>query len=187
MPELDLNKCRYLKDEGKQCQNGPRKGRHLCNEHSDLTEMDVEVFRAVTDHFNQDIREFFSRSNFYLVAQAALLSAFFTRKQPATNFEFLIIIGIVMAGLSVVVFWWRVAMGSVFWIKQWRGEVQRVSEELSRLKSYKNMEDIAQKNPNMSPENVTRLLPILFGVIWIVILVVVFLSWLKSTSYLDLI
>lgn len=179
MPELDPNKCRYLKDDGQQCQNSPRKERYLCDEHLDPSEMDATVFRAVTDHFNQDIREFFKRSNFYLVAEAALLSAFFTRKQPNTNFDFLIMTAIALAGLSVVVYWWGVAKGSVFWIQKWREEVQRISEKLSRLRSFKDMEEIAKENPKMSPENITKSLPILFGVIWIVILVVVIFSWLK--------
>jgi hypothetical protein len=59
----------------------------------DSSQGDLEDFRAVTDHFKQDIREFFTRSNFYLVAEGGLLAIFFakvTKTMPTTTFEYIL-------------------------------------------------------------------------------------------------
>ncbi|MGD0072450.1 MAG: hypothetical protein ABSB71_12935 [Candidatus Bathyarchaeia archaeon] len=37
---------------------------------------DIENFKMVAEHFNQDLREFWSRASFYLVANTGLFSAF---------------------------------------------------------------------------------------------------------------
>ncbi len=51
MTKLDLNKCRYAADDGKQCKNRPRKGSYLCDKHIWHAEWDREVFRGVNDRF----------------------------------------------------------------------------------------------------------------------------------------
>jgi len=40
------------------------------------TDRDIEVFKMVTSHFRQDLREFWNRANFYLLTNAGLFSAF---------------------------------------------------------------------------------------------------------------
>lgn len=167
-------------DDGMQCPNTPPEGKHLCDEHSGIRETDIAVFEAVTDHFKQDIREFFTRSNFYLAVQGALLSAVVIRKIPETTFEHIINTGIVIAGLSIVYFWWRVAEGSFFWINTWRQEVRFLSREISRFHSYDKMERIAQENPDKSPEGLTKVLPRLFALLWIVLWVAFNLPWVVS-------
>ena len=173
MPQAKWGTCRYFNEDGKQCQNLPVQGKDLCEWHSGQIEMDVAVFTAVTHHFKQDIQWFFDRSNFYLVAEAALLSVFFALiKDRQTGGIDIIMLGIALAGLALVMFWWLSLRGSLFWISYWRGEAQRLSAELSRFHIYDESQKVALANPMKSPEKISKFLPILFGVIWLSILVV---------------
>lgn len=177
MPRVKSSACRYLNEDGKQCQNPPVQGKDLCEWHSGQIEMDVAVFTAVTDHFKRDIQWFFDRSNFFLVAEAALLSVFFVliKDRPTDGID-IIMLGIALAGLALVVFWWFAVRGSLFWINYWREEAQRLSAELSRFRIYHESQEVALANPTKSPEKIAKCLPRLFGVIWLLMLVVVFLD-----------
>ncbi len=130
--------------------------------------MDIAVFRAITDHYRQDLREFFTRSNFYLAVQGALLSALGIRDAPVSAFDYIVTSGIIVAGLVLAFFWWLVACGSVFWIKLWREEVRELSGKYSSTESYKRMEEIAIAKPHKSPEVITKYLPWLFALIWLI-------------------
>lgn len=81
MKDFTPTNCRYVTDQGVQCQNPPKSRESLCNEHLSPSAMDIAAYNSVTDHFKQDLREFFQRSNFYLIAETALLSVFFTQKK----------------------------------------------------------------------------------------------------------
>lgn len=137
-------------------------------------QMDIEIFRSVTEHFRQDIREFFTRSNFYLLAETALLSVFFTREIPETLVEFVMSTGIAICGFIVAILWWCVAKSAVVWIDRWRDEVRRLDKLLDRHKSYANVEEQAlehcRKRPKR-PECVTQYLPLVFCFAWV-------LSWI---------
>ncbi len=128
----------------------------------------ANVFDAVADHYKQDLREFFARSNFYLAVQAALLSVFGVRDVPADLFDYVVTSVIVLAGLVLACVWGIVSHGSVLWIKRWRAEVQRLSRDYSATESYDKIEQIAADHPYQSPEELTKLLPWFFAVIWLV-------------------
>ncbi len=123
-------------------------------------------FQAVIDHFKQDLREFFIRSNFYLVVQGTLFSAFVLRKTPASTFEYLISSGIILVGLVLASFWSRVSKSSLFFIKRWRREVCDLSYKLTSTQSYYRVE---AKEHTDSPEAITGLLPHLFAWSWLAI------------------
>jgi len=130
--------------------------------------MDIAVFRAITDHYRQDLREFFTRSNFYLAVQGALLSALGIRDAPVSAFDYIVTSGIIVAGLVLAFFWCFVAFGGVFWIRLWRTEVRELSREYSNTKSYQRMENFAEDNPHKSPEEITKYLPWLFVLFWLI-------------------
>ncbi len=174
MTGIDINKCRYLQENGSQCQNQPVKGRDLCEVHQGVGQMDEAVYRAVCDHFKQDIREFFSRSNFYLVAQAAFLSAFFAivSKTGAVgnvmpDVQLWAIEGITIAGLLISVIWLLVAFSSTYWIRKWRQQVRDASKHYSSVAVYEKLEGVGLVTDIFRPEHISLLLPILFVVFWI--------------------
>lgn len=127
------------------------------------------VFEAVVDHYKQDLREFFTRSNFFLAVQAALLSVLGIRDNPDDPFDYAITVVIVFAGLVISTIWVFAGRGSLFWIKRWRDEVIFLSKHFSPTQSYKVLEEIGKIKPYNSPEQVANLLPYLFGVIWFAI------------------
>ncbi len=175
MAKIDKNKCRYLLENGSQCQNQPKEGKDLCKGHFGLNQMDAAVYHAVTDHFKQDIREFFSRSNFYVVAEAAFLSAFFAivsktygGGNATPDLQLWAIKGIAIAGLLLSVIWLLVAVSSAYWIKRWREQVRYVSNSYSNIKVYEDVEGVNWVKDKFRPEHITLLLPVLFLVFWIV-------------------
>ena len=140
----------------------------------------VAEFNAITDHFKQDLREFFTRSNFYLAVQAALLSVSGVRDTPTNLFDYVVTLVLVLTGLALSVFWGIVAYGSVQWIKRWREEIQRLSKEYSETKSYYRIEKWDKERPLRSAERVTMYLPWLFGIIWIVFAIAILVSICKA-------
>lgn len=126
------------------------------------------VFQAVVDHYKQDLREFFNRSNFYLGVETALLAVFGVRDAPQSTFDYIVTIGIIGVGLALTLFWWLAARGSIFWIDIWRGEVQQLSAAHSPTKSYDEIENIAKEHRWKSPERITQYLPCLFLLIWFI-------------------
>ena len=173
MAEIDKNKCRYLLEDGSQCRNQPQQGKDLCKAHLGNNQMDAAVYHAVADHFKQDIREFFSRSNFYVVAQAVFLSAFFAivsktdgGGNTTSDLQLWAIKGIAIAGLCLSVIWLLVAGSSAYWIKRWRQQVRDVSNFYSNIRAYEDVEGVNWLTDKFRPEHITLLLPVLFLVFW---------------------
>ncbi len=142
----------------------------------------VAEFNANTDHFKQDLREFFTRSNFYLAVQAALLSVFGVRDTSANCFDYVVMFGLILTGLALSAFWALAAYGSVRWIGRWREEVRRLSREYSETKSYDRIEALVDEHPLQSAERITMYLPWLFSTIWCVFGIAVLVRYAASTG-----
>ena len=142
----------------------------------------VAEFNVITDHFKQDVREFFTRSNFYLAVQAALLSVFGVRDTSANFFDYVVTLVFILTGLALSVFWGVVAHGSVVWIDRWRDEVRRLSREYSETKSYDRIEALGDEQPLQSAEKITMYLPWLFAIIWCVFGIAVLVRYAASTG-----
>lgn len=162
--------CRYLLDDGSPCKNVTVGGSDFCEGHGNWFTSDLEVYKEVGQHFRQDLREFWTRSNFYLVVQAGLLSVFtsIANRPSENNIAISIVLGIL--GLSLAVIWFIVARGSLIWIRKWRANMIEIDEVIDRHHFYK-VEHFAAQSPLMSPSNVTQYLPLVFGISWLVVLV----------------
>ena len=162
-------------DDGTQCPNPRSEGSYLCEVHMHMspaaTDMDRDVFRVVNDRYMQDVREFFARSNFYLVAEGGLLSVFFARNVPDITSN-LLNWGVIAIGLFLALLWWLVAWGAAYWIRRWRQEVWKLDTSLNRFRSITNVEGTFTCRRWSQPEYVTKFLPIVFSVVWIVLAVV---------------
>lgn len=137
------------------------------------------VFQAVADHYKQDLREFFTRANFYLAVHAALLTAIGIRDAPDTQLDYAVTIIIILAGVVLSCVWGVVSYGSVFWIRQWREEIQRLSKAHSPTDSYDKVEDDWKTHPYRSPEEITKFLPWFFGIVWVALAVAL---WVMSSN-----
>ena len=138
--------------------------------------IDMENFKIVADHFNQDLCEFWNRANFYLLTNAGLLSAFLIVYPTLMN-EYLIIVLIVpILGVSISVLWYLVLHGALYWIEQWRKQIIRLSKELDRFQCYASVETLVNRSKSKSPSYLTQFIPIVFLLAWIAILVVVVLE-----------
>jgi hypothetical protein len=132
---------------------------------------DLVVFQMVVDHFKQDTREFWSRANFFLVAHAGLFSAFVVTYQGlGTSLNFLSL-SIPILGLGVAVVWFLVMRGAIFFLQKWREQVIKLDMELDRFHCYVEVESLVANSPYMSPSYITQFLPIIFGGIWLAILI----------------
>lgn len=161
--------CRYLLDNGSDCPHARAEGSDFCAQHS--LPADLEVYRAVTDHFKQDLSAFWVRSNFYLIVEAGLLSAFAALVPKGSSVQHAMALGMAGVGLSIAVVWFVVARGAVAWIRRWRQEVRELDRVVDRHRVYERVETFASTNPLKSPSNVTQYLPLLFCAAWIALIV----------------
>jgi hypothetical protein len=157
-------------DDGTQCPNVPVQGSQLCEQHANWLPADLVVYRAVTEHFRQDVREFWSRSNFYLIVQAGLLSVFVTASSQSSSQSRLLVAGLGILGFVIAIIWFLVARGSVMWIRRWRAQTIEIDNIVDRHHAYTNVEALAEHRPLMNPSNLTQYLPLVFCVGWIALL-----------------
>ena len=136
-----------------------------------IPQADLEKFRAVSEHFRQDVREFWPRSNFYMAVQAGLMYAFVSHSEGSTNAEPVASVYKVLPvfGALLAIMWWFVVTKSLIWIERWRDEVIAVERVIGIGTSYARVEGSASRKPWLSPEWLTQLVPILFFVAWVVL------------------
>ncbi len=137
---------------------------------------DVEIFKIVTDHFKQDICEFWTRSNFYLLAQIGLFSVFVATFSTKTRFNTTISISVAILGLVIAVFWFVILRGAVEWIQQWRKQVIKLDREIDRFQCYVEVESLVEQKLFLSPSYMTQFLPLIFVITWLIVLGLFFIS-----------
>jgi hypothetical protein len=137
----------------------------------EVSQSDLVIYQLVVDHFKQDTREFWTRANFYLVAHAGLFSAYLVAFPAMKGGWNLVSVVIPLLGSGVAVVWFIVLRGAITFLGRWRDQVIRLDKELDRFRCYVDVEALVKKNPLSSPSYVTQFLPILFGIVWITILV----------------
>lgn len=143
---------------------------------------DIEIFKIVTEHFRQDVREFWHRANFYLLAQTGLFSVFAATYSGLIKYQPVIAVSITILGLVTAVIWFIVLRGAIKWLQRWREQVCKIDKELNRFQCYCEVEGFVEEKPFLSPSYVTQFLPIVFVIAWLVML----LFSLYSTGLLNL-
>lgn len=149
--------------------NQSRKSNSSASESSDEQISLDTVFNSVADHYKQDLREFFTRANFYLAVQTALLSAIGFREAPNSKVDWAIMFFIALTGAVLACVWGVISIGAVRWIRLWREEVLRLSNEFSLTKSYFNVENETKDHRYWSPEELTKFVPWFFVTLWILL------------------
>jgi hypothetical protein len=141
-----------------------------CEQHGEWFVADLEVFKVVNEHFRQDVREFWNKSNFYLLIQAGLLSVFVTSvgKTPPEVKPILVTLDIFGLGLALA--WAVVARGSLHWLRRWRQQMIEIDNVVDRHRAFSKVENFATERPSMSPSNVTQFLPVAFVAGWLILL-----------------
>lgn len=166
--ELHKERCRYLMDDGTQCLNIKEEGSNFCEQHANWLVADLAVYKTVTTHYQQDLREFWVRSNFYLLVQSGLISVFVAAsgtsfRQGKATLGMLSVLGFIIAAI-----WFVVAKGAVIWIRRWRDQVIEIDNIIDRHRVYSRVESYVYSTPLMSPSNVTQYLPLVFCIAWFV-------------------
>lgn len=137
---------------------------------------DLENFKLVAEHFNQDLREFWNRANFYLVVNAGLFSAFLIIYPALIEDHLPIVILVPLLGIAIATLWFLVLRGALYWIEQWRQQIMKLSKELDRFQCYFNVESSLKERRFSSPSFLTKFVPIVFVMAWITILAIVLLE-----------
>ena len=131
---------------------------------------DIEIFQIVTQHFRQDIHDFWTRANFYLLAQTGLLSAFMVTYAALTEHGLIAIQeSISILGLATAILWFFVLRKSLKFIQIWREQVVKIDKEVDRFRCYVDVETIAQTKPYSSPSYITQFLALSFIITWAII------------------
>jgi hypothetical protein len=137
---------------------------------------DIENFKMVAEHFNQNLKEFWNRANFYLVTNAGLFSAFLIVYPALVKDHLWIALEVPSLGIAIAVLWFFVLRGALHWIEQWRKQVIKLSKELDRFQCYYSVESSIKERKSLSPSYLTKFLPIAFIIAWVMILAMVFLE-----------
>jgi hypothetical protein len=137
-----------------------------------VTKCDIENFKIISEHFRQDLREFWNRANFYLVTNTGLFSAFLI-VYPSLSRDHLAIVFIVpILGIAIASLWLIVLRGALFWIKQWREQIKNLSKQLDRFECYYNVESMLEEHKYKSPSYLTQFVPVAFIGAWVSILLI---------------
>jgi hypothetical protein len=144
----------------------------------------MENFKMIAEHFNQDLREFWNRANFYLVTNAGLFSAFLIVYPTLIKDHFPVVTLVPLLGIAIATLWFLVLRGSVYWIERWREEIIKLSKELDRFHCYYNVESSLKDRQLLSPSILTKVLPIVFVFAWIAILALILLEILYPAGVL---
>lgn len=155
------------------CRNEVESGTDYCGRHGRWFDADLEVFHEVSEHFRMDVREYWARSNFYLLVEGALVSVFVAVARDSTSDRGLAtILGVF--GFLFCLYWGIVAREGVMWIERWRKERIRLDARIDRTASLGGVEGM--KDPLKSAENATSFAPFVFAVGWVALLVWLWLS-----------
>jgi hypothetical protein len=155
---------------------------------------DTELYKLVSEHYRQDLREFWSRSGMYILSQAFLFAAFATLAAQSRAVDkqlapihlhdvwFEGILGFVGMVLALIGF--GVARASAKWIHSWREEMKkRDSDGIDRFHSFSSVEKAGVERAGTGlrgylhprclddPVWLTQLVSLLF-----------FLGWLSMTA-----
>ena len=137
---------------------------------------DIENFKIIAEHFRQDIREFWTRANFYLLAHTGLFSAFVISYPTLIGDQTLIAMSIPILGLIIGILWFMVLQNALHWLQQWREQVIKLSKKLDRFQCYAEVESSAKQRPFLQPDYVTQFLPLVFIITWLAILVLILIE-----------
>ncbi len=167
--------CEYLWNPTTRCPNAPLGGGDFCQQHCPPAQ--VEVYKAVAEHFRLNIREFWTRSSFFLVAQAALLSGFAVTATRGQGLDSAVGIALGVLGAAITVCWLGVDALSVCWIDRWRDRIVAVERVVDRDLSYDTAENVRTNcRAFRRAQDIARLVPLLFLLAWITLTVLACLS-----------
>jgi hypothetical protein len=132
------------------------------------SDVDIEVFKMVAEHFRQDLREFWVRNNMYLLVTGVLVSVFASMGDKGAYR-----LALPAFGLLVSIFWFAVSYGSSRWLQIWREQLCEIDRELDRFQVFYRVEQRGRASNNVwSPAWVTQFLPVVVGVGWLALLIV---------------
>jgi len=84
------------------------------------------------EHFKQDVREVWKRSNFYLLVEGGLATVFATLAVHHSGATDSIVIAFGVFGQVIALVWFIVARGSLFRLRQWRKQVMELDKIVDR-------------------------------------------------------
>ncbi len=128
------------------------------------TDVDLEVFKVVVEHFRHNLEIFWQHYLLFLGIQGALITVFTGRESSHKGQGALVIFGILLS-----VYWGWVAWTRWMLIDRWREEVKRLDLEVDRHLAFFWVETHVRRDPFLIPAFSALLLPLLIAVGWIVL------------------
>ena len=135
-------------------------------------EVELEVFRQLCDHYRQDIRLFWARSNFYTVVNGALMSAFAITFKAQTVGAMVTISVLAAMGIATCVLWRQSTIASLAWIKVWKQKVADANGVLQKASWYGGVLVDGERNASQFSSVITIRLPVVMGSAWAILLIV---------------
>lgn len=164
------NACGSVGSDERRCLEPAVGGSDYCRQHGDWFEADLRVFESIAEHFRQDIREFWNRSNLYLLVEGALASVFITTVTSGTADRAQLLLYLVLSifGLGLTTVWYLVAKGSIAWIDRWRDQLLAIGLTVDRHEAYASVHSASRSaGAWQHPQQMTLYLIALFEFAWL--------------------
>jgi hypothetical protein len=165
----DVESCGFLGDNNLRCTNVGLDPSGFCRQHQLV--LLHPVYTETGEHLRQDVREFWTRNNFFLLVEGGLFSVFLTLDRIGPDdgvvgraARFLPLLG----GVIAVVWLW-IAAWSVYWIARWREAFTAIEGELDPWRSHRMAGRGIQRRSAV--QGVAVSIPVLFIIGW------VYVSW----------
>jgi hypothetical protein len=144
----DKHRCIYLLENiGERCSNHVVGAGRFCQKHRSLQSelevlADLEILKVVSEHYRQDLREFWMRTSLLIGIQTAIAAAYIvtfaeaTKNNPMLLHDKIILLVLGTLGLFTAFGWAHISSLSKSWIDRWRSETVKVDEKANRYLSY---------------------------------------------------
>jgi hypothetical protein len=175
--------CIHVEESGVRCKKKPVADTPYCWQHGQWFEADLEAYRMVDEHHRQDLREFWGRSNFYLLVQGGLITVAISGLGQALGVR----IALTILGFILSLHWYVIVRASNAWARAWGRRFLQIEKIVDRHRSYYETEQDALRDPALSlrfgkrtfllnPNVNAQQLPLIFAVAWLVLFVMAIVS-----------
>ncbi len=171
----EKKQCSFLGDDFTRCSGNTIDNSDFCAQHHEYPH-DIDIFKAIHDSLLQDLREYWTRTNFYFLVQGALLAAFTTVASSKNNNIVSIKPFLCILGFVITCVWFLVAFLSIHFMNRWRTQMLQINEVIDRHHFHTPVVKVAMRKTTylpkvFTPTGVTLFLPVLFAASWLYLLI----------------
>lgn len=144
------NVCEYS-CKGVRCDKPVTQNSHFCTEHANEPNVDLEVYKSVSDRLRHFIDASWTRSNFFLIVQAGFFTVFtgVLASMGSQTIQHLAPINFVVGflGLAQAYIWYKVSKLNLKYMRLWRGQMIKIDKVVDRRQHLAEIDEVLMSAP----------------------------------------